>query len=356
MAENDSSSEKTEDATPRRVRDAREKGQVAKSRDLNTIMILISAVVAFAFLTTYMSTQLQQSMTDAFRIASAKSIDNRVLLQHITSAAIAIAKTLIPFLAIIVFVAVTVGFLQVGAIFTFETIKMEAKRLNIVENVKNMCKVTTLIELIKNAAKLGVIFLIAYLVVKHRIGNILRTMFDGPVGASLVARDVLVAFLIWVFVLFLIIAAIDIFVQRWQHAKQLRMTKDEVKREYKQDEGDPQIKSQRRQLHQEMAMSDTKKAVSASDMVVTNPTHLAVAIKYNDKEMMAPQIMAKGQRLYAQMIRELAEEAGIPVMQNVPLAWALIELEVGDEVPESLYKAVAELLLIVYKMKQEGHS
>ena len=133
----------------------------------------------------------------------------------------------------------------------------------------------------------------------------------------------------------------------------MKMTKDEVKREYKEDEGDPLIKGQRKQLHQELAMSDVAQQVSKSDVVVTNPTHIAVAIKYDSAEAVAPEIMAKGQRLYAQHIRELADQHDIPIMRNIPLAWALIELEVGDEVPEHLYQAVAEILAFVYRLKAE---
>ena len=113
------------------------------------------------------------------------------------------------------------------------------------------------------------------------------------------------------------------------------------------------IKGQRRQIHQEMAMSDVRGQVKKSDVVITNPTHVAVAVQYDKAEMMAPQIMIKGQRLYAQLIREIAEEEGIPLVRNVPLAWALIELEIGDEIPETLYQAVAEVLSFVYRLKEE---
>jgi flagellar biosynthetic protein FlhB len=134
--------------------------------------------------------------------------------------------------------------------------------------------------------------------------------------------------------------------------KQMRMTKDEVKREYKQDEGDPHIKSHRRALHREMVFGDMPKQVKSADVVVTNPVHVAVAIKYDKEEMSAPEIVAKGQRLFAERIRKIAEENGVPIMRNVPLAWSLVEMEIGDEIPEELYAAVAEILAIVYKMKK----
>ncbi len=354
MAEEGSSSqEKTEDATPRRIREAKKKGQVAKSKDLNTIVILMAAFGSLALLLQFIDDQFLTSLQQMFVIVEQPTIDDRDLFRHLRTASILFLKALGPYMIIILFVALFIGFIQIGPIFSAESIKMQAKRLNIVENVKNMAKMTTLIELIKNIGKIGAVFLIAYLVVKGRMGAILATMTSGPFDAMAVASDVLITFLFWVFIVFIAVAIADVMVQRWQWKKQLRMSKDEVKREYKQDEGDPLIKQTRRQIHQEMAMSDTRKAVGASDVVITNPTELAIAIKYDDREMVAPQIMAKGQRLFAQTIREMAEEEGIPIMRNVPLAWALIELETGDEVPEELYHAVAEILLIVYRMRDE---
>ncbi len=134
--------------------------------------------------------------------------------------------------------------------------------------------------------------------------------------------------------------------------KQMKMSKDEVKREYKQDEGDPHSKGHRKQLHREFAFGDARQAVKQSDVVVTNPVHVAIAIKYDRGAMAAPQMMIKGQRVFADTIRKYAEEFEIPIMRNIPLAWALFELEESSEIPEELYGAVAEVLAYVYRMKQ----
>lgn len=353
MAEEGGGQEKTEQATPRRLREARKKGQVAKSRDLNTVVILIGAFGVVAFMIGYLNEQFQLLMRQCFEAASHPHFTTEELFLYARQAMIALGKMLGPYLGAVACIALAVGFLQVGPVFSGEPMKMQMKRLNIVENVKNMMKVTTLVELIKNVLKIGLVFLIAYLVIESNLEAVLRTAMATPAQSAAVTATVLKAFMIRVLICFSVIAIIDLMVQRWHYKKQLRMTKEEVKREYKQDEGDPLIKSMRRQLHQEMAMGDVRQAVAASDMVVVNPTEVAVAIKYDEKAMMAPQIMARGQRLFAQMIREVAEEQQIPLMQNVPLAWALIECEIGDEIPEELYAAVAELLLIVYKMRGE---
>jgi len=351
-----SSQEKTEEATPKRLRDARKKGQVAKSRDLNTVVILISAFVIILFMKDYIGESLRSGLISSFELISRKDLSIEMLFLQGQSNFMTCVKILGPFGAAIVVIAVAVCFFQIGPIFSGEPMKPQMKRLNAIENLKNMFKMTTFVELLKNIAKMSLIFLIAYLVVSANIRDVVLTVKATPDQSMALAARMVVEFLIKVFIVFIIISIIDLFVQRWNYKKQMRMTKDEVKREYKQDEGDPLIKSARRQLHQELAMSDTRQAVKSADAVVTNPTEIAVAIKYNESDMVAPQVLAKGQRLFAQTIRDYAEEFGIPIVRNVPLAWTLIELDIGDEIPEELYAAVAEILVYVYRLKKENEN
>lgn len=352
MAEESSSQERTEEATPKRLREARKKGQVSKSRDLNTVVILMAAFAILAAMMPFFYDIFTKMLLGSFRFANMKTIDTEALLQFLSGAFWDYIKAIFPFAAGLTAIALAVGFFQIGPIFSAEPVKFQTKRLNIVENVKNMFKMTTVVELIKNVLKVVLIFYIAYTVIQANLEQLLLTVTTDLMHSTKVAGIMLTAFMIRIFILFTVIAILDVMVQRWQYKKQLRMTKEEVKREYKQDEGDPIIKSVRRQLHQELAMGDTRRAVAASDAVITNPTELAIAIKYNDKEMMAPQVMAKGQRLFAEKIREFADEAKVPIIQNVPLAWSLIELELGEDIPEELYQAVAEVLVIVYRMRE----
>lgn len=353
MAEEQGGQERTEEATPRRLREARKKGQVARSRDLNTIVILIAAFAALVVLVGYFNDQLKLFFTEALAVAGRQQVTEGDLFLYIREAGWTLVKLVAPFLGIVVVVAVVVGFLQVGPVFSGEPMKMQFKRLNIVENVKNMMKVTTLVELVKNILKIALVFFLAYLVVKGHLAQVLLTVLGTPEQLLAVASTIVNSFMVRVFLCFAVIAVIDLMVQRWHYKKQLRMTKEEVKREYKQDEGDPLIKSLRRQMHQEFAMGDVRQAVAAADMVVVNPTEVAVAVKYDAQAMVAPQVMAKGQRIFAQLIRDVAEAERIPILHNIPLAWALLDLEIGDEIPEELYAAVAELLLIVYRMRGE---
>lgn len=352
MAEESQGQEKTEDATPKRLRDARKKGQVAKSRDMNTVVILIAAFALVVVMIPYFYKNMEWILLGSFKFANMENISEESLLQFLSSSFWVYIKAIAPFILILALIAIAVGFFQIGPIFSAEPLKPQFKRLNIVENLKNMAKVTTLVELIKNILKVVLIFYLAYVVIHTNLEQLLLTVTSDLTQSTEIAGALIAAFMIRVFILFSIIAILDVMVQRWQYKKQLRMTKEEVKREYKQDEGDPIIKSVRRQLHQELAMGDTRRAVASSDAVITNPTELAIAIKYKEQEMMAPTITAKGQRLFAETIKEYAKEAGVPIIQNIPLAWSLIELDVDAEIPEELYQAVAEILIVIYRMRE----
>ncbi len=350
----DSSQEKTEEATPKRLRESRKKGQVAKSKDLNTVVILIIAFVVLIFMKGYIGSYFKGIMVSNFTVAVSPDLNLAQLFVQIKQSAYVFAKLIAPFGLIIVFVAVAIGFFQIGPIFSADPMKPQMKRLNAIDNLKNMFKMTTVVELLKNIAKISVIFLLAYLVVKGSLRDVVSTVLATPDQSLQLAARLITEFLSKVFVVFIFIALIDLAVQRWNYKKNMRMSKDEVKREYKQDEGDPQIKGQRKQLHRELAMGDTQGAVKSADAVITNPTEVAVVIKYNDADMAAPEIIAKGQRLYAQTIREMAQEFNVPIIENVPLAWALMELDIGDEVPEELYATVAEILMYVYRLRESN--
>jgi flagellar biosynthetic protein FlhB len=175
-----------------------------------------------------------------------------------------------------------------------------------------------------------------------------------PIGGIIdIVGRLILKLVILVSIGFVAIAIADFFYQRWQYKKELRMTKYEVKREYKQEEGDPQHKAARKRLHQEIAMHDMVQAVKDADVVIVNPTHIAAAIKYNPDEMTAPQLVAKGQRLIAEQIVEIAKQYKVPIMRNLPLAQSLMELEIGEEIPEELYEAVAEVLNFVYRLAEQ---
>ncbi len=348
----DSSQEKTEEATPKKLREARKKGQVPKSRDVSTIVVLIAIFAVMAITFSMAGTEIRKVMLLSFQSASAQSgVAGPEIWAVGKAGLIAMAKIMFPIALVGMVMAALAGFLQVGALFAMDPLKPQMKKLNPIEGLKNMFKTQTFIELIKNIAKITIVFYLAYSTLKNELGTVLQTANIPIENAAKLTGDMIFSFVVKVLLAFLVISIIDFMVQKKQFMKQMRMSKDEVKREYKQDEGDPLIKSHRRQLHREFAFSDPQQMVKQSDVVVTNPTHVAVAIKYNREEMTAPEITIKGQRKFAELIKGIAEENEIPIMRNIPLAWALYDLEEGTEIPEDLYNTVAEVLAYVYKMK-----
>lgn len=348
----DSSQEKTEEATPKKLRDARKKGDVAKSRDLSMVVVLIVVFVTIAFSAGFMGDQIKELMRTAFSAIADGEITLTVMKGVGEKAVLVLVKILGPIMIAGVGSAILIGFLQVGAMLTGEPLKPNFKKLNPIEGIKNWFKAVTFIELIKNLAKIALIVFLAYQTISAYMDSILLSSKLGVVQAMHMTGEIVYSFFIKVIVVFFVIALIDLGVQRWNYKKKLRMSKDEVKREYKQDEGDPQIKGERRRLHREMAMGDARKGVKNADAVVSNPTHVAVAIKYDRDEMAAPEVTVKGQKNFAEIILEMAREESVPVIRNIPLAWALLKVEEGDVIPEDLYEPVAEVLSLVYEMSE----
>ncbi len=348
----ESSQEKTEQATPKRMREARKKGQVAKSRDLETIFVMIAFFATLCLSMGYMAGELKQLMKTVFEAIASPQISGATLMSLGKASLFTLAKVCAPAFIAGVATALVIGFLQVGPVFSLEPLKPQGKKLNPLEGLKNMFKTLTFIELIKNILKIVFIFYISYRVLYGALFEVLSTARISVFDSSQIAGELIFKVVLRILILFVAIALADFMVQRWQFMKQMKMSKEEVKREYKQDEGDPHIKSHRRALHREFVFGDVQQQVKSADVVVTNPVHVAVALKYNREEMGAPEVVAKGQRLFADMIRKVAEENHVPIMRNIPLAWSLLEVEVGAEVPEELYNAVAEILALVYKMQQ----
>lgn len=351
---NGDTGEKTEEATPKKLRDARKKGQVAKSQDLNTAVLFIVTFSVLAFSASYISLQFRQLMQTSFLQATQltlnPSIANRILLD----ALITMFKILAPLLSVVFIFALAIGFLQVGPLFTGHPLMPQLKKLNPITGFKNkFLSIKPYIELAKTTIKLIIVGILIYLILKGALREIILTIATPLFRSVGLVGNLLFKIVVQVSVAFVIIAIADFFFQRYQHKKELRMSKYEVKKEYKEEEGDPTYKSARKRLHQEIAMHDMVQSVKKADVVIINPTHVAVALQYDREKMNAPQVIAKGERLIAEKIKEIAKEYKIPIMRNVPLAHSLMELEIGDEIPEELYEAVAEVLNFVYKLAEE---
>jgi flagellar biosynthetic protein FlhB len=351
MAEGNSSfQDKTEPATPKRREEARKKGNVAKSMEINSAAVIISALIALLLLGGFtLSTLL--SFTERFYSHPYALLVDEDSLQNIFALLIsASGRAVLPFMLLVLVAGLAANVAQVGFMFSSESIKLNFDKLNVVNGLKNLFSRKSLEELIKNFLKISVVGLLAWLVVRRELDHFFHLGDQTAWGIFRIVSQSTAHLVIWAAVAIMVIAAFDWWFQRWDWAQKLKMTKQEVKDEHKQTEGDPQIKARIRSTQLEMAFKRMMADVPKADVVITNPTHLSIALRYDHTTMNAPVVVAKGARLVALRIREIAREHGIPIRENKLLARAMYPVvEVGMEVPEQFYKAVAETLAFVYR-------
>lgn len=344
--------ERTEQATPRRREKAREEGKVARSLELNSAVILCLGSAAIYFLGPLLIRQLQQFMIFIFREAPTMSADYDSLLALLSTRILTFFYLLGPILVILVVVAYGINVMQVGFLVTGKPLEPKPEKLNIANGIKRLFSGRSLMELIRDTVKLIVIGFVGYKAISSQMDTFYLladnsvTVFAGAMGTMALKTTLQIG------AVMLILGILDYAYQKYDYEKSIRMSRQEIKDEYKDTEGSPQIKSRIRQIQREMSRKRMMQDVPKADVVVTNPTHIAVALKYNPDEMDAPMVVAKGERLIAQKIKELAREANVPVVENPPLARALFSMcEVGSLVPAKLYRAVAEVLAYVYRLK-----
>lgn len=349
----DSDLEKTEAASPRRLEKAREEGQVARSRELNTFLLLAAGVAVLWLTGSYMFTTLSGVIKTSMWFDPRLPRDAPLMIEHAAKLAIEALLALAPLFVTLVVVAVFASVAMGGLVFSGKALEPKFERMNPIKGVGRMFSAQTLVELVKTLAKAGVIGGVAVLVISHYMEPMIALMhatpFEGLVrGFGLVAlcSALIVAGLI-------LIVAIDAPWQLYSHFKKLRMSKQDVKQEHKESEGDPHVKGRIRQQQRAMARSRMMSQVPTADVVVTNPTHYAVALRYEEgRPDAAPHVVAKGSGLIATRIRELAQENNVPVFSAPPLARALYHnVELEQEIPEALYSAVAQVLAWVFQLR-----
>jgi len=356
MAE-DSGMDRTEKPTPKKLADARKKGQVVQSREIPSAMILMTALAVFYLGGQAMAGQLAELMQTSFRNLNG-GWTHSVASAHLMAAWLfkGTLSVLIPMMIALLVIGIVANVAQFGFNLKEDLLVPDFKKINPISGVKNLVSLKALVELAKSVLKIGFVGLIAYLVLRQElvtIPSLIRT--DVKETAMYMGQ---VAFKIAFFVCLglIVLAAADYAYQRWQHHKNLMMTKQEVKEERKQSDGDPQVKSRIRSMQMEMAQRRMMAAIPTADVVITNPTHFAIAIKFDAQAMDAPQVVAKGADYVAQRIREIAQEHDVPLVENKPLARALYgATDIGGFIPAELYRAVAEVLAYVYRLKGIRH-
>ena len=342
--------EKTEEPTAKKRADARKKGQVGRSQEVNSAFVLLvgffalkllwdSIYVSIATYTTYVFTNLNQT------------VDTENILRIFISIVLVLAKTAFPIMIFIMLIGLAVNFFQVGLNINTESIEFKLDKLNPINGFGRIFSKRSLVELAKSFFKIIVIGFFLYRFIHEQILAMPQFMFfDLTTSLALVAEIIFQMSFIVIGVI-MIMAFLDYGYQKWQTTQDLNMSKQEVKDEMKQTEGDPQIKGKIRQKQRQMAMARMMKEVPKADVIITNPTHYAVALSY-EQGMVAPTVIAKGQDLVAQRIKEIGREARVPIVENKPLARTLYAaVQVGDAVPQELYQAVAEVLAYVYRLK-----
>lgn len=353
MAE-ESFQEKTEQPTARRLQETREKGQVAKSAELNSAFILLTGITLLYFSGAGMFNQLLDQFKIVYQDLNGVSREAGSV-QYLLSAGLKPFLAIVaPLLIVLTVIAIGSNVAQFGFLFTVEPLIPRFDKLNPLAGLKRLISPRALVELLKGLFKLLIVGGVAYwtlmqqqdrflLLMDESVGEILR--FTGAVMYQLTIR---------ISGALLALALIDFGYQKWQYKKDLMMTKEEVKEEAKQTEGDPLVKSAIRSLQMTRARQRMMSSVAQADVVVTNPTHLAVAMKYDVEKMNAPVILAKGARLLAARIREVAQQHGIPIVENKPLAQSLYKIgQIGKEIPVELFHAVAEVFAYVYQLRND---
>lgn len=344
MSGDNDSADKTEQPTPKKLRDAHKKGDVAKSKDLSSTAGTLVWLLMFASTSALYYEQLAELVGRTF-ITMHQPFEAVVGTLAMDAVRVLIVLGVMP--AVLVSVTgVLVEFLQVRGVFTFEKIKPDLKHLNPIEGIKRIFKVDNLIELFKSILKAIVIMSLLYVLVRHYANDLAQLTFAQPAAVSGLWWRIESVLVIWVLVFFFFLSLGDALLQHFNFIKKLRMSRRDIRDEMKDDEGDPYIKQKRKQLHQEWSQQNMKAGVRRSNVVVTNPTHYAVALYYEKGETVVPIVTAKGEDYMAQIIRETAEEEGIPMMRNVDLARALYaDVEMDDFITPDLFEAVAQVLL-----------
>lgn len=347
--------EKTEEATPKKLRDARKKGQVAKSQDLPSAFTFVVSIWVVLAMANFLYKEIGSFLTTTFNQVGAGTWDVAIQgLMYKANEVIFLCS--IPALAAVATIGVIINFLSVGPVFALDVFKFDIKKFDPVQNLKAKFKMKTLVELLKSMAKIGVACWIIYSVMYKSL-PVLTAAVSLPIQSSLmIFHAFLMEIVIKLGLFFLIIAIADFIYQKRNFAKEMKMEKFEVKQEFKNSEGDPHIKSKRKQIAQEIAYQDGPGGgVKRAQAVVTNPTHLAIAIGYEKEFDAAPFILAMGENLLAERMIKIAQDNNIPVVRNVRLAHKLWnEGDLNEYVPEDTYEAVAEILRWLSALKTDN--
>ncbi len=351
MAQKDPS--KTEQATPKQRKKARNEGNVPKSQELSKVIGLVGGIIALRFTFPHIRDHILHTIDWFLGQAFVMEFSQQNIYALFIFSAMTIGKIVLPVMVFILIFTIGIMYLQIGYLWTLKPLKPKLKVFNIVDGLKKkFVDIKTLVRLVRNVFQAAAVAIAPYIVLKMEFANLAPLFYESPamIGSYILNTGFKMA--LFALVPLLIIAIADVVYTRWDYNENLKMTKDEVKDERKQAEGDPKIKRKQKQKMlaavQQRMMQDVPKA----DVVITNPTHIAVAIKYDPALAPAPMVLAKGLNHLAEKIKDIARKNNVPIRENKPLAQALYKsVEIGQTIPEDLYKAVAAVLAEIYRIK-----
>ena len=350
MAEG-SDQEKTEKATPKKRQEARKKGQVAKSREIPSVLVLLSALSVFYFAGSWMFTRLIEIMRMVYQQISYFQMGVESTHTLLWQLFMKIVVVMAPLVLTVLVAGLLGNIVQTGFLVSGETMAPKFSKMDPLKGIKRLFSISSLVELVKSILKVAIIGGISYVMLRGEMDKMPSLIeLELPAILSFFGSAALKLGFYTCLVL-IILAVLDLAFQIWKYEKDLRMTKQEVKDEFKQREGDPKIRSRIRAAQREMAMQRMMQAVPDATVVITNPTHLAIALKF-ERDMSAPIVVAKGADHVAARIRAVATEHDVPIIEQKPLARAMYkDVEIGQQIPVELYQAVAEVLAYVYRLK-----
>jgi len=345
---------KTEKASPKKRKDERKKGHVAVSKDVVMIATLLGTFVMLKALFPLMYRTMRDYMIKYVSLAPLADTMSDYTTSIFWDMVIAIAKAAIPIILVSTTLAVIGTGIQTGFLFTKSNLAPKFEKLNPIKGIKNILSLKSLVELIKNLIKIIILSIILYQIIKGDLRAVARTIDMNVMDSSVYVLNSIMDMVMKVSIVFLAIAGFDYFYQWWDYERQIKMSKQEMKEEYKQTEGNPEIKGRIRNLQRERARSRMMQSVPTADVIIRNPTHFAVALRYDIEKDNAPVLLAKGQDELALRIVAIGEEHGIYVLENKPLARGIFaSTKVGEPIPPEYYGMVAEILVYVYRMNNK---
>lgn len=355
MSDSNDDAQKTEEPTPRKLAQAREKGQIAQSREISNFAVLLGLAFTVAVIGPFMAAGIHDTLAVLVEKSGDIPIDRSNAGDVLTDTFAGVLLWLSPAFVLFIVLALLANLGQSGFLLSTEPITPKLSKISPIAGVKRLFSLKSVVEFIKGILKLIIVGGIAYILLAPEFDRLEALLQMDVVDLLREIQVLIIRMMIGVVSIMAVIAALDYAYQRYEHLKQMRMSRQEVRDEYKQSEGDPQVKARLRQIRTERARTRMMAAVPQADVVVTNPTHFAVALKYDSDTMAAPTVVAKGADDVAFRIRDVANDNDVPIVENPPLARALFAgVDIDQQIPEEHYKAVAQLISYVYGLKGRG--